>query len=195
MACGRFRDSNAGMKSFMKMLFCVLRNTVCRRSAHHAGGAPYVGRSIVVGTDQNLHRTILTRLDVFSEVFVLTTTGMRFDGSLLTMSSPLLLAELQTKCKTTDTLVIRLISTPIMLVLDVVLIIIMCWAWWIALSRDSGSPHSPKTCTIRVNGVQSVSVWEWIMGIGLHREGRDMSQPTFWEDKIAPINIYHFILI
>lgn len=40
-------------------------------SAHHAGGAPDVGRRVVVGTDQDLHRAVLTRLDVLAEVLML----------------------------------------------------------------------------------------------------------------------------
>lgn len=41
--------------------------------AHHTGGAPDVSRRAVVSTNQNLHRAVLTRLDVLSEVFMLRT--------------------------------------------------------------------------------------------------------------------------
>lgn len=40
---------------------------------HHAGGAPDVSWCVIVSTNQNLHRAVLTRLDVFSEVFMLIT--------------------------------------------------------------------------------------------------------------------------
>lgn len=38
---------------------------------HHTGGAPDVGGRAVVSADQNLHRAVLTRLDVRCEVLVL----------------------------------------------------------------------------------------------------------------------------
>lgn len=40
---------------------------------HHTGGAPDVSRCAVVSADQNLHRAVLTRLDVLGEVLVLRT--------------------------------------------------------------------------------------------------------------------------
>lgn len=40
---------------------------------HHTGSAPDVGRCAVVGADQDLHRAVLARLDVLSEVLVLRT--------------------------------------------------------------------------------------------------------------------------
>lgn len=42
---------------------------------HHTGGAPDVGGRAVVSADQNLHRAVLTRLDVRCEVLVLGGTG------------------------------------------------------------------------------------------------------------------------
>lgn len=41
--------------------------------AYHAGSAPDVGWRVVVGADQDLHRAVLTRLDVLAEVLVLRT--------------------------------------------------------------------------------------------------------------------------
>jgi len=61
--------------SFRLFVFKAAR----RRSSHHAGGAPDVGRRVVGSADQNLHGAVLTRLDVVSEVFVLTA---RRDDSL-----------------------------------------------------------------------------------------------------------------
>lgn len=43
------------------------------KRTHHTGGAPDVGRRAVVGPDQDLHRAVLARLDVLSEVLVLGT--------------------------------------------------------------------------------------------------------------------------
>lgn len=65
------------MRDEMKNVYFFKNTRLCWRSAHHAGGAPDVGWCVVVSTDQNLHRAVLTRLDVLSEVFVLTTTEMR----------------------------------------------------------------------------------------------------------------------
>ena len=47
------------------------RQTGGRGRAHHAGGAPDVGGRAVVSADQHLHRAVLTRLDVLTEVLVL----------------------------------------------------------------------------------------------------------------------------
>ena len=41
------------------------------RASHHAGGAPEVGWGAIVSSYQDLHRAVLTRLDVLCEVFVL----------------------------------------------------------------------------------------------------------------------------
>lgn len=41
------------------------------KPTHHTGGAPDVCRCAVVCADQNLHRAVLTRLDVLGEVLVL----------------------------------------------------------------------------------------------------------------------------
>lgn len=56
-------------------------------SAHHAGGAPDVGRRVVVGTDQDLHRAVLTRLDVLAEVFMLMVKGGKKPQNILLYDS------------------------------------------------------------------------------------------------------------
>lgn len=45
-------------------------NFLCT-SSHHTGSAPDVSWRAVISANQNLHRAILTRLNVLSEVFVL----------------------------------------------------------------------------------------------------------------------------
>lgn len=53
--------------------FYFVFTLISRYLAHHAGSAPDVSGCAIVSTNQDLHRTILTRLDVFGKVFVLAT--------------------------------------------------------------------------------------------------------------------------
>lgn len=55
------------------LLFYFVFTLISRYLAHHAGSAPDVSGCAIVSTNQDLHRTILTRLDVFGKVFVLAT--------------------------------------------------------------------------------------------------------------------------
>lgn len=67
-----------------------IRVDVVLLGSHHAGYAPDVCRSAIVSPNQDLHRTVLTGLDVLCEVFVL--ESRHEELALHTMSNYLILA-------------------------------------------------------------------------------------------------------